>query len=138
MARKERSSPPDEKISVNLGPVDLGRMDLLVEEGFYTTRTDLIRSAIRRLLDDHKEPIDQAIHRQALAVGVVHWNRKALEEARERQEQLDLRVIGVLRLGSDITPELADEVISSIRVFGHLSAPASVRRRLASKISREA
>ena len=136
MGRKERSSPPDEKVTINLGPIDVGRIDLLVEEGFYGSRTDLIRSAVRQLLDGHEDSIKEAITRQTLAVGVVMWTRSALEEARRNGERLNARVLGVLRLASDISPELADETIESIRVLGHFSAPPAVRSRLAPKIVR--
>lgn len=136
MGRKGRSGPPDEKVTINLGPIDLGRIDLLVEEGFYASRTDVIRSAVRHLLDDHEEPIKEAVRRQTLAVGVVMWTRASLEEARKNGERLNARVLGVLRLGSDISPELADEVIESVRVLGHFSAPPAVLSRLAPKIVR--
>src|SRR5919108_6614066 len=120
MGRKERAGPPDEKVTINLGPVDVGRIDFLVEEGFFQSRTDLIRTAVRRLLDDHKGPIETAVTRDTMAVGVVVWNRKALEEMREKGERATIRVMGVLRLTGNIDPDLADEVIESIRVYGHL------------------
>lgn len=136
MGRKERSSPPDEKVTVNLGPIDIGRIDLLVEEGFYSNRTDVIRSAVRQLLDGHDESIKEAVKRQTLAVGVVLWTRAGLEEARKKGERLDARVLGVLRVASDVSPELADDVIESVRVLGHFSASSEVRTRLAPKIVR--
>ena len=136
MGRKERSGPPDEKVTINLGPVDLGRIDLLVEQGFYASRTDAIRSATRQLLDGHKVDIDEAVRRNSIAVGVVHWGRDSLEQAKRRNERLAVRVMGVLHLGSDVTPDLADEVIESIRVLGHFSAPAPVRDRLKAKMGK--
>jgi Arc/MetJ-type ribon-helix-helix transcriptional regulator len=136
MGRKERAGPPDEKVTINLGPVDVGRIDLLVEEGFYGSRTDLIRTAVRRLLEEHKASLDDAIVRQSFNVGVIVFNRPVFEELRGKKERLHLRVIGVLRLTGGITPDLADEVIESIRVLGHLSAPAAVRKRLEPKMVR--
>ena len=136
MGRKERSGPPDEKVTINLGPVDLGRIDLLVEEGFYASRTDVIRTAVRRLLEEHKEPISDAIVRQSYSVGVVEMNRKAFEQLRDRKEKIDLRVIGFLRLASNIPLDLADETINSIRVLGHLSATPALKKRLAPKMVR--
>lgn len=84
----------------------MGKIDLLVEEGFYASRTDVIRTAVRRLLEEHREPINDAIVRQSFAVGVVVMNRSSFEEHRSRKERIDLRVIGVLRLTSDISPDL--------------------------------
>ena len=134
MGRKERAGPPDEKVTINLGPVDVGRIDLLVEEGFYGSRTDVIRTAVRRLLEDHKAPLDEAIVRQAYSVGAVQWNRGAFEELRKKRERVNLRVVGVLRIANNVSPDLADAVIESIRVLGHLSAPAAVRKRLEPKM----
>lgn len=136
MGRKERAGPPDEKVTINLGPIDLGRIDLLVEEGFYGSRTDLIRSAVRKLLDGHKEQIDDVVVRNSYAVGVVHWSRAVLEEFRQRNERATIKVVGVLRLGRDMPPDLADEVIESIRVLGHLSASPELRKRLEPKINK--
>ena len=136
MGRKERAGPPDEKVTINLGPVDLGRIDLLVDEGFYASRTDVIRTAVRNLLEEHKGPINDAIVRQSYAVGVVQWNRAAFEELRKKKERVNLRVIGVLRIAHNVSPDLADAVVESIRVLGHLSAPAAVRKRLEPKMQR--
>ncbi len=137
MGRKERAGPPDEKVTVNLGPVDVGRIDFLVEEGFFQSRTDLIRTAVRKILDEHKTPIEDAVTRHTMATGVVIWDRSTLEDLRDRNEKATIRVIGVLRLTSSIDPDLADEVIESIRVYGHLSAPADVRKRLEPKINKK-
>ncbi len=134
MGRKERAGPADEKVTINLGPVDVGRIDLLVEEGFYASRTDVIRTAVRNLLDEHKELLSEAIVRLSFSVGVLLWNREALEALRKQKERVKIRVIGVLRIANDVTPDLADQVIESIRVLGHLSAPAAVRKRLERKM----
>jgi Arc/MetJ-type ribon-helix-helix transcriptional regulator len=134
MGRKERAGPPDEKVTINLGPVDVGRIDLLVEEGFFGSRTDLIRTAVRNLLDEHKESLNDAIVRHAYNVGVVVWPKSTFEELRKKNERVNLRVVGVLRIPHNVSPDLADAVIESIRVLGHLSAPAGVRQRLEPKM----
>ena len=136
MGRKERAGPPDEKVTINLGPVDVGRIDLLVEEGFYASRTDVIRTAVRNLLDEHKEPLNEAIVRLSFSVGVLLWTRGALEDFRKRKKRVKIRVIGVLRIANDVSPDLADEVIESIRVLGHFSASPAVRKRLGPKMAR--
>lgn len=137
MGRKERTGPPDEKVTINLGPVDVGRIDFLVEEGFFQSRTDLIRTAVRQLLEAHKGPIEEAVTRDSVGMGLLMWDRAALEDLRRRGEKATARVIGVFRLADDIDPDLADEVIESIRVYGHLSAPPDVRERLAPKINKK-
>lgn len=136
MARAERAGPPDEKITINVGPVDLGRVDLLVDEGFYGSRTDFIRDAIRRLLDEHKSALSDAAVRREVTVGFVRLGRAELENARQRKEKLDLRVVGRVELEPDITPELADRVIEQLSVRGSLQAPQAVLDRLGSRVTR--
>jgi Arc/MetJ-type ribon-helix-helix transcriptional regulator len=135
MGRTERAAPADEKITINVGPVDLGSMDVLVQEGFYGSRTDLIRTAIRRLLDSHRKSIDDAIVRKNLTVGVVRFGRSDLERLRRKNERLDLRVVGVLQIADDVSPELADAVIERISVLGSWIAPAAVKAKLAARTS---
>jgi Arc/MetJ-type ribon-helix-helix transcriptional regulator len=136
MGRRERAGPPDEKVTINLGPMDLGRVDLLVEEGFYASRTDAIRTAVRNLLEEHKEPINDAIVRDSFAVGVVLFTRGTLEELRKKKKRVKIRAIGVLRIAHNVSPDLAEQTIESVRVLGHFSAPAAVRKRLEPKMLR--
>lgn len=136
MARPERTGPPDEKITINLGPVDLGRVDLLVEEGFYGSRTDFIRDAIRRLLDEHKAVLSDAAVRREVTVGFVRLGRSELEIALREKERLDLRVVGRLEIAEDVTPDLADRAIERIAVRGSLAAPRPVLDRLGEKVSK--
>lgn len=136
MARPERAGPPDEKLSVNLGPVDLGTIDVLVEEGFYATRADFIRSAVRRQLEEHKAAVADAITRREFTVGYVRHNRTDLEAAKKRKQRLDIRVVGVLHLADDIDADLADAVIERLDVLGSLRAPKAVLDRLGDRVSR--
>lgn len=136
MARPERTSPPDEKITINLGPVDLGRVDLLVDEGFYGSRTDFIRDAIRRLLDEHKAALSDAAVRREVTVGFVRLSSAELERAAKKKVKLDLRVVGRLELGDDITPDLADSVIERVSVRGSLAASPAVLDRLGDKVTK--
>jgi len=136
MARPERVGPPDEKITINLGPVDLGRVDLLVEEGFYASRTDFIRDAIRRLLDDHKSVLSEAATRRQVVVGFVRLGRSELERARADNERLDIRVVGRFELADDVGADLADEVIDRLSVRGSLRAPRGVLDRLGDKVAK--
>ena len=136
MARPERSGPPDEKITINLGPVDLGRIDLLVEEGFYASRTDFIRDAIRRLLDDHKGVLSEAAIRREVTVGFVRLGSSELERAAARKERLDIRVVGRLEIGADVAPELADKAIERVSVRGSLQAPQDVLDRLGARVAK--
>lgn len=136
MARPERSGPPDEKITINLGPVDLGRIDLLVEEGFYASRTDFIRDAIRRLLDDHKAVLSDAAVRREVTVGFVRLSAGELQRAAKRKEKLDLRVVGRLEILDDVTPDLADKAIERVSVRGSLQAPQQVLDRLGDRVAK--
>lgn len=107
-----------EKITINLGVVDLGKIDLLVEQGFYSSRTDLIRTAIRNQLNTHAAEIEQVSAHWQLVVGSMHYDREALEEIRARNEMLSIGVVGRLSLGSDVTPELARATIKSLKLLG--------------------
>ena len=123
-----------EKITINLGYVDLGRIDLLVREGFYSNRTDFIRTAIRNLLTTHSDAVSKTIDRHMLELGLRDIPRAELEAAKNRGEMLHLKVVGLARIADDVTPALALETIASITVLGALQAPAKVREALADRI----
>ena len=123
-----------EKITINLSIVDLGRIDLLVEQGFYSTRTDLIRTAIRNQIDSHQAVLEEAITRRAFVMGVIGYDAGDLEEKRYRNEKLVIRVVGLLVLANDITPELALATIESINIFGSLKASPEVKNALKDRI----
>lgn len=124
-----------EKVTINLGYVDLGRIDLLVEEGFYTSRTDFIRAAIRAQLGAHAAEVGRLIERRTLDLGLREVSRADLEAARDAGEVLHIRVVGLARLAPDITPELALATIGSINVLGALQAPPDLRVALAHRIT---
>lgn len=123
-----------EKITINLGHVDLGRIDLLVQEGFYSNRTDFIRSAIRSQLATHAEALSQSIGRHTLELGLRDYSAADLEKLRAAGEVLHLRVVGLVRIAGDVTPELARATIASLTVLGALQASAEVKRALADRI----
>jgi Arc/MetJ-type ribon-helix-helix transcriptional regulator len=124
-----------EKITINLGPVDLGRIDVLVEQGLYSNRTDLIRTAIRNQLDRHEPVIQAHAVKWSFVLGVETVTRSTLEELRKQGKKMSLRVIGMLKLDDDIDPELARETIEAIRVRGSFHAPPAVRAALANRIN---
>lgn len=124
-----------EKITINLGPVDLGRIDVLVEQGLYSNRTDLIRTAIRNQLDRHEPVIQAHAVKWSFVLGVETVTRSTLEELRKQGKKMSLRVIGMLKLDDDIDPELARETIEAIRVRGSFHAPPAVRAALADRIN---
>jgi Arc/MetJ-type ribon-helix-helix transcriptional regulator len=128
-------STDTEKITVNLGYVDLGRVDLLVEEGFYTNRADFIRAAVRSLLSSHRVEVGQLIERRTLDVGLRDFSAADLEAARAAGEVLHIKVVGLARLAPDIPPALARETIASINVLGALQASAEVRAALSDRIT---
>ena len=127
-------APESEKITINLGYVDLGQIDLLVKEGFYSNRTDLIRTAIRNQLERHADVVKQTVTRNTLDLGLRHFSRSDLEEVRAAGEQLHVRVLGLLTIASDVSPKLARATISSVTVLGALHASAEVKAALADRI----
>lgn len=125
--------PDSEKITINLGFVDLGHIDLLVRDGFYANRTDLIRTAIRNQLERHGDAVKQSVARKRLSLGLSHYTRRDLEAVVAAGETLDIQVLGLATIAPDVTPELARAAISSVQVLGSLHAAAAVRAALADR-----
>ena len=123
-----------EKITINLGPVDLGQIDLLVQEGFYSNRTDFIRTAIRTQLATHAEVVKRTVARKTLILGVQYYTRRDLEEVRAVGEKLPINVLGLASIADDVSPELAVETIDSVEVLGAFRASAAVKAALADRI----
>ena len=120
-----------EKITINLNVVELGKIDLLVEEGFYQNRTDFIRAAIRAQMAQHNTAMDQITTRKAFALGVMSLDGDYFRQKREQGEQVDIKVLGMLSLADDVTPDLALATINSVMVRGSFSAPDAVKAALA-------
>ena len=123
-----------EKITINLGLIDLGQIDLLVQEGFYSNRTDLIRTAIRNQLLTHADVVKQTVARKSLVLGLQHYSRASLEAVRDAGQKLQIQVLGLASIGADVTPELAAATIDSIMVPGALHASAAAKAALAGRI----
>ncbi|GFN29883.1 CopG family transcriptional regulator [Paenibacillus xylaniclasticus] len=121
-----------EKVSINLGPVDLGQIDLLVDQGYYNNRTDFIRIAIKSLLDSHSAAITEIKDKKYFVVGVLDFDREQLEEMRRDGTRLDIKLIGGLVLSNDITVELAKATIGKARIFGTIRAREDVKTFLRS------
>ena len=119
-----------EKITLNLGYVDLGRVDLLVQEGFYSNRSDFIRTAIRNQLDRHAEVVDSSVGRHGLDLGLRRYSRADLEAVQAAGEMLHINVLGLASIAGDVTPELARATIASVTVLGALNASAAVKAAL--------
>lgn len=133
--RQPRDRVPDtEKVTINLGYVDLGRIDLLVHEGFYSNRTDFIRTAIRNQLTGHSEEVSRSIDRHMLELGVRDFSASELEAVRDGGETLHVKVIGVVRIAPDVSPDLALQTIGSLTVLGALQASPEVKAALAARI----
>jgi Arc/MetJ-type ribon-helix-helix transcriptional regulator len=122
-----------EKITINISGVDLGRIDLLVDEGFFSSRSDFIRTAIRNQISQHNDAVKQSITRRTMAVGMLVYNSSDLEKYRERGEMMDIRLVGVLVL-NDISVELALATIKSISVKGVFRASDEIKATLADRI----
>lgn len=130
-----KAKPTDsEKITINLGFVDLGQVDLLVAEGFYGNRTDFIRTAIRNQIGNHADVLKQAAARKMLVLGLQHFTAADLRTVKAAREQLQIRVLGLATIAHDVTPELALASIASIEVLGALHASAAVKAALAGRI----
>jgi Arc/MetJ-type ribon-helix-helix transcriptional regulator len=123
-----------EKITINLGLVDLGQVDLLVQEGFYANRTDFIRTAIRAQLATHAETVQRTVARKTLVLGVQHYGRRDLEAVRDAGQRLQIRVLGLASIADDVSPELALATIESVEVLGALRASSRVKTALADRI----
>ncbi len=135
--RSEETRPKiseSEKITVNLGYVDLGHIDLLVQEGFYSNRTDLIRTAIRNQLDRHKDALNQSVARHRFDIGLRRFHRADLEAAQASGEMLYIQVLGLAIIETDVTPDLALATIASIQVLGALQASPAVKAALSERI----
>jgi Arc/MetJ-type ribon-helix-helix transcriptional regulator len=134
MAETRIKTTDSEKITINLGFVDLGQIDLLVQEGFYSNRTDFIRTAIRNQIDRHADVVRQTVMRKSVDLGLRHFTRADLEAAREAGQTLDIRVLGLATIAADVTPELARATIASLTVLGSLHASAAVKAALADRV----
>ncbi len=123
-----------EKITVNIGSVDLGRIDLLVQEGFYSSRADFIRTAIRNQLERQRTTVDSITTRKSMVIGTLSYSRKELEKKREDNEMVNVKVIGMFILTDDIPVDLALDTIQSVTVRGVFKAPEDIKEALADRI----
>ena len=123
-----------EKITINLGLIDLGRIDLLVQVDFYSNRSDLIRTAIRNQLATHTDVLNQSVARRTLVLGLQEFSRRDLEAVRKSRTKVRIQVLGLVRIADDVSPALARETIESIAVLGALHASPAVKAALADRI----
>ena len=126
--------PVDEKITINIGCVDLGQIDLLVQEGFYANRTDLIRTAIRNQLTTHGDAVRDVVSRKTLVLGIQHYTAADLQAVKDAGETLQIRVLGLASIADDVTPKLALATIESLTVLGALHASPAVKAALRDRI----
>ncbi len=124
-----------EKITINLGLVDLGQIDLLVQEGFYANRTDFIRTAIRTQLATRAAAVDQTVARRTLVLGAQHYTRHDLEEIRDAGQMVHIRVLGLASIAADVSPQLAVATIASVEVLGAFRASTAVKAALGGRIA---
>ena len=130
---RPRAGGETEKITINLGYVDLGHIDLLVQDGFYANRTDFIRTAIRNQIERHAEAAKRSVERKSLDLGLRHYTTADLEAARAAGQPLDIRVLGLASIAADVSPELARAAIASVSVLGALQASPAVKAALADR-----
>jgi len=130
----ETKVPESEKVTINLGFVDLGHIDLLVKDGFYSNRTDFIRTAIRNQLQRHSDSINRSIDRKTLELGLRHYSRHELEKAASTGEMIKVNVLGLVIIANDVAPDLARASIASVTILGALHATADVKAALADRM----
>jgi Arc/MetJ-type ribon-helix-helix transcriptional regulator len=131
---RQKAGEATEKITINLAVVDLGQIDLLVQEGFYSNRTDLIRTAIRNQLATHAEVVRETVARKTFVLGLQHYTRSDLETVQTAGQKLQIQVLGLASIAEDVSPELARATIDSIVVLGALHASPAVKAALADRI----
>lgn len=131
---KRKTGDTSEKLTINLGVVDLGQVDLLVQEGFYANRSDLIRTAIRNQLAIHAEVVKETVARKTYVLGLQYYSRTDLEALQAKGEMLQIQVLGLANIADDVSPELALATIESISVLGALQASKEVKAALANRI----
>jgi Arc/MetJ-type ribon-helix-helix transcriptional regulator len=124
-----------EKITINVGLVDLGEIDLLVSEGFFGNRTDFIRTAIRRQLETRSDAVEATVARRELVLGIESYSREALEQVRDSGRMVELRVLGLASIADDVSPELARATIARVEVLGAFRASRAVKAALAERIT---
>lgn len=123
-----------EKVTINVGVIDLGHIDLLVQEGFYSNRTDLIRTAIRNQLNQHSDVLKQTVARKSLVLGMHHFSKSDLEKLQAAGERLQIQVLGLASIDTKVSPELAMATIESVTVLGALRASSAVKNALGERI----
>ncbi len=133
MMRQATEIDKSEKITINVGVVDLGQIDLLVDEGFFANRTDFIRTAIRRQLESRSGTVDRTVDRRELTLGRERYSRRDLERLRDSGSMVEVRVLGLASIDDDVTPELAVATIAAVDVLGAFRASAAVKAALASR-----
>jgi Arc/MetJ-type ribon-helix-helix transcriptional regulator len=134
MIRSKPKLPETEKITINLGLVDLGQIDLLVQEGFYSNRTDLIRTALRNQLATHSDVVKQTVARKSLSLGLQRYSRAELEAVRAAGQRLRIQALGLVVVDDDVTPELALATIDSVAILGAFHASPAVKAALSDRI----
>jgi Arc/MetJ-type ribon-helix-helix transcriptional regulator len=132
-SRGKADRDKSEKLTINIGLVDLGEIDLLVNEGFFANRTDFIRTAIRRQLESRSNAVDRTVARRELTLGSQHYSRRDLEEVRASGGTVQLRVLGLATIAEDVSPELALATIDAVEVLGAFRAPEAVKAALAAR-----
>lgn len=123
-----------EKITINMSVVDLGKIDLLVQEGLYSNRTDFIRTAIRNQIKSNEFELQQSVRRHSFGIGVFYFNRADLEAVKAEGKMLTITAVGLLQFSDDVSPELAAETIERIRIRGVFRAPEVVKQVLSDRI----
>jgi Arc/MetJ-type ribon-helix-helix transcriptional regulator len=125
-----------EKITININTIDLGHIDLLVNEGYYATRTEFIKTAVKKQLDRHEEDTKKLIEQKAkhgdyeLSIGVGGFTKSELERIIQKKEaKIKMIFIGLFITPKDVTLELLEQAVESIKVYGVCRCSQEIKDR---------
>lgn len=124
-----------EKVSVNINEEALSKIDLLVEDGFYSNRSDFINRAVDTLLDRENRTVDklleihskEKINSRQWFVGVQTMGSQYLEKVKEQGVRLRIKGCGVLYFEKDAAQELVFETVEYISPRIRVIAEEAVR-----------
>lgn len=135
-----------EKLTINLPPVEIARIDVLVESGLYPSRTEFIRTSIRKTLDSHHNLIERVIeekiysisddlvstdeYKNIFGVGVFALGKSDFDKYMKKGQKVRISVAGLLVILKGVTAEQILSTVVSVKVYGIIRASDSVRNAL--------
>ena len=120
-----------EKVSVNMNVGTLSQIDVLVDLGYYSNRSDFINQAVRQAIDQKQSIIENETSKQRESngdwfTGVCVITKDQLLIAKEKGKKLKIRGYGVVVIDNKLD-DLALEVIDSIDIKGKILASQKIK-----------